>query len=633
MSQRVLNLLFNTGAGLTEMLFDRGVRDQVRDALGIILPTPVKKTPRAVQPTAPAPEFPIQRPIQPYDPEAPRRSSPTGGPIGVRELPTQPRQAPVPEFGPGARRPVLEDPAPADLVRRAPRPEFGPEVRRGAVEYDYPSVDDVELILDPLPGDAVVPPARVVETTTVTRSAPEPLPARQVLDETVQQLSGIKADGSARNFTGAAGLSDAQAASRFQSTSPVTRSVVDVEGAIPVAMGPRRSPGQMTIPGTEQPFTGGFADVLDLELGPQSVRPSVTAIPEAIYSSPVRTSFNDEGFEFLDSVLMGGDGGVPAVARRSFNPQVAATAGLGVIGTGAFIGSQIPRGNAPASQALPPTAVAPGEAFLENEVTGAPMIPENMSPRTPKISETIDAGRPADPALNTDLGAFTSQAEAAMQAATPQTMIEPTIADTAPGTGLPTEVVLGDDRSSRRTEMLSQADPVAAAVERTIAPMDPSRYNSIDDYYADRAAYASTFKEGAGFASVVDALKGAAQDMEQAQAYDQWAAANPALVFEMQRRQQLSAPSQSEQMNNTVQMSTISTAMGSNNAANAAGNAEAAGFQADAAFTPNEAQAFTLQQRASDLFEATRPQTGRTLMTPEQMLYQRVREFDPSLFE
>ena len=121
--------------------------------------------------------------------------------------------------------------------------------------------------------------------------------------------------------------------------------------------------------------------------------------------------------------------------------------------------------------------------------------------------------------------------------------------------------------------------------------------------------------------------------MEQAQAYDEWAAANPALVYEMQRRQQLAAPSQSEQMNNTVQMSTISTAMGSNNVANAAGNAEAAGSQADAAFTPNEAQAFTMQQRASDLFEATRPQTGRTLMTPEQLLYQRVREFDPSMFE
>jgi len=164
----------------------------------------------------------------------------------------------------------------------------------------------------------------------------------------------------------------------------------------------------------------------------------------------------------------------------------------------------------------------------------------------------------------------------------------------------------GAQRESAVREALAQADPVAAAVMRATEAMPPEKYTpergGIAKYYADRAAYAN---QAPVRKELVEMMRG--MQTERSGDLAAWAQANPALAYEIQRRQ-LANPAANQQSAESVTTTTITTPMGSETAANAVGNAEAMG------------QAVTApSQGAFDMVDVTRPQVQSNL--------QRVQDF------
>jgi hypothetical protein len=91
----------------------------------------------------------------------------------------------------------------------------------------------------------------------------------------------------------------------------------------------------------------------------------------------------------------------------------------------------------------------------------------------------------------------------------------------------------GIEENSDALAALAQADSAAAAAARMLAPMSPEKYSSPREYFAARAAYANK-------PAVKDALAAfagsTASSPEMATNLQQWAQANPALAYELQRR-------------------------------------------------------------------------------------------------
>jgi len=188
---------------------------------------------------------------------------------------------------------------------------------------------------------------------------------------------------------------------------------------------------------------------------------------------------------------------------------------------------------------------------------------------------------------------------------------------TAPGTGVidpsaaspsPATIITsgGAQRESAVREALAQADPAAAALMRATEALPPEKYTpergGIAKYYADRAAYAA---QAPVRKELVEMMRG--MQTERSGDLAAWAQANPALAYEIQRRQ-LANPAANQQSAESVTTTTITTPMGSETAANAVGNAEAMG------------QAVTApSQGAFDMVDVTRPQVQSNL--------QRVQDF------
>jgi hypothetical protein len=153
-------------------------------------------------------------------------------------------------------------------------------------------------------------------------------------------------------------------------------------------------------------------------------------------------------------------------------------------------------------------------------------------------------------------------------------------------------VTRGDERSSARRQALAQYAPTEAAMDRALEPKDPSQYRSIGDYYKARQAYSSAPTKR-------KELVQAARQMEQEQAMQDnlasWAAANPQLMYELQRRQMIN-PAANQQSGDSVTTSRVVSPMGSDNTANAMGNSIAAG---ETATQPS--------QGAFEMMDATRP--------------------------
>lgn len=153
-------------------------------------------------------------------------------------------------------------------------------------------------------------------------------------------------------------------------------------------------------------------------------------------------------------------------------------------------------------------------------------------------------------------------------------------------------VTRGAERDSARREALAQYAPTEAAMDRALEPRDPSQYKSIEDYYKARQAYTTAPAQR-------KQLVQAARQMEQEQAMQNnmaaWAAANPQLMYELQR-QQMANPAANQQSGQSVTTSRVVAPMGSDTTANAMGNSIAAG---EVATQPS--------QGAFEMMDATRP--------------------------
>ena len=163
----------------------------------------------------------------------------------------------------------------------------------------------------------------------------------------------------------------------------------------------------------------------------------------------------------------------------------------------------------------------------------------------------------------------------------------------------------GTERDSARRAALSQYAPDEATADRALEPKDPSQYRSIEDYYAARQRYAhapSQRKE------LVNYARGLETAQAQQTAMEQWAAANPALVYELRRRQ-LANPAASQQTGESVTTTQVMSSLGSNNTNNAVGNSIAVG---EASVAPT--------QGAFELMDATRPLVQPNLQRTEELI-------------
>ena len=169
-------------------------------------------------------------------------------------------------------------------------------------------------------------------------------------------------------------------------------------------------------------------------------------------------------------------------------------------------------------------------------------------------------------------------------------------------------ITRGGDRASEMREQLAQYSPRAAAIDRAMEPRSPERYKSAEDYYAARAAYAN---QAPVRQSLMKYAEGTGSSPAESTALRTWAQSYPALAYEMQRRSMVN-PEANQQTQQSVTTTTITTPMGTNNQANAIGNAEAT---AQSAVAPT--------QGSFDLRSATTPME-QPVLTPAEEFLQRL---------
>ena len=174
----------------------------------------------------------------------------------------------------------------------------------------------------------------------------------------------------------------------------------------------------------------------------------------------------------------------------------------------------------------------------------------------------------------------------------------------------PQEIVTtgSEERGSVVREALAQSDPVAEAINRATEPMSPEKYTpergGIAQYYADREAYA---RSGPVRKQVGDML---AVAIEADPNIKTWAQQNPALAYELVRRQ-MADPNANQQSAEAITTTTTNTSLGSDLKANVLGNAEATG---EAAVNP--------AQGSYEMEAATQPITQPVLERVD--LYQQI---------
>jgi hypothetical protein len=178
----------------------------------------------------------------------------------------------------------------------------------------------------------------------------------------------------------------------------------------------------------------------------------------------------------------------------------------------------------------------------------------------------------------------------------------------------------GDSRGAT-IAALSQADPAAALLDRMVAPLSPEKYSSPAEYFAAREAYDSSpakyFAAREAYAKQPAVREALAQyaastgsDAQMQANLGKWAEANPALAYELQRRA-LANPAASQQSVESMTTSAVGSSLGSDNQANAIGNAEAVGR---AAVAPTQGN--------FDLAAATAPQEWPHLQRTQDMVRQ-----------
>lgn len=152
----------------------------------------------------------------------------------------------------------------------------------------------------------------------------------------------------------------------------------------------------------------------------------------------------------------------------------------------------------------------------------------------------------------------------------------------------PQLTLTGDQNAALRQQQsnviaaVSQSDPIAAQIVNAVAPRDPSYYTpergGIEQYYKDRENYVRGMDEGDLQSMVADIQATAANDQQQA-ALGEWAASNPGLAYELIRKATMTNPGQNQQSGQQVTSQALGSSLGTNNAANAEGQGQAAASQ------------------------------------------------------
>lgn len=175
---------------------------------------------------------------------------------------------------------------------------------------------------------------------------------------------------------------------------------------------------------------------------------------------------------------------------------------------------------------------------------------------------------------------------------------------------------------------IQQSDPVSAATIRAMAPKSPEQYANIGDYYADRARFVRSLQEGGGFSDVVDAIKTTAANEEMAENLAAFAKFNPQMAYENMIRQGLINREAEliDQQSATVTTPTYGSSLGTNNDANALGQANAAASQANIMDESNELQAAAEIQKNNEIIAASAPIEYGNLQRPNQFLAQQLAE-------
>lgn len=177
---------------------------------------------------------------------------------------------------------------------------------------------------------------------------------------------------------------------------------------------------------------------------------------------------------------------------------------------------------------------------------------------------------------------------------------------------------------------IQQSDPVSAATIRAMAPKSPEQYSNIGDYYADRARFVRSLQQGGGFSDVVDAIKSNAANEEMAGNLAAFAKANPQMVYENMLRQglinregQMVSPEMNQQ-SQSVTSPTFGSSLGTNNEANALGQANAAASQMYTGDFNNDLEAAAAIQKNNELITAAAPIEYGNLQRPDQFLGQQL---------
>lgn len=509
------------------------------------------------------------------------------GILGTLDIPTsrQLGQAPVPQFGPGAR--TATPPAGARGVNTLiPQPMQGPRPRGGALART--AQDNI-----PSPAARTRFTEDVISQPTVQGPARAPMQGPSMTGTPVQGQLDLRFPAGARST---AEFTTAKGALRPEGTpiggqpyrgGPVAtdRNLETIRLSQTQPAAPR---GAVSPEGQQSIFTSRLPDIFS---GEYNIRPELLRqlpretqerigtmmMREAADLSPVapRPAFGPgAGPAPVDPAV------VAAFARNAAsgaelvdlgalmnNPAIRAAVGVGGLG---LFGAGV-------------AGMMSGNRTGETTAGSPPSLPLTQAPTTPLFTEPD--GSP--------LGSVDPSAAVAPS---------PVSGNIDPSIAAPTVTSGNLQRESAIREALAQSAPGAAAVRRAVEPMSPERYRSIEEYAAARQAYTQAKPE---IQELMRYMEGQSPSIGGGLAM--WASANPVLAYRFQERQ-LSNPAANQQSAESITTTTVTSPIGSQIDAAAVGNAQAT---ADAAVNPN--------QGAFDMVGATAPQVQPNL--------QRVQEF------
>ncbi len=535
-------------------------------------------------------------------------SQPGVGLLGTRTVPTsrQLGQAPKPEFGPGAKptapmtggapgvrglSPLVQNRPPAALAEPPTPPVRYPEPARGETARQITmlkpgegEVGSMGTRLTYRPGTQGVD-GRLGSTTygqgleVGATSAYPRIPAGSSAQEQMRLSSQLNQGPSTAELPGTP-LLRTQGANQYVAPRPAWGRGATGEALEPSPDDVLFRGGQVLDPSVVDVLFGGSrgsgtgAQVLQGGRGGALVRSPGGEMVDELMIDPVRVREIFEKAPELVGTFRNAAGGVQTADLGNILSNPALLAALGAAGGGAagygiasMMGRQSPDRTGETTAQAP--TIPPRPLFTEDGATPLGDGASSVAPATQPGTGVIDpsAATPSRAAITTTGGA---------------------------------------QRASAVREALAQYDPAAAAVMRATEALPPEKYTpqrgGIAKYYADREAYA---QQAPVRKELVEMMRG--MQTERSGDLAAWAQANPALAYEIQRRQ-LANPAANQQSAESITTTTITTPMGSETAANAVGNAEATG------------QAVTQPSQASfEMVNATRPQ-------PQPYL-QRVQDF------